>query len=345
MPASRQAQRVQIADVAAHLGVTKSTVSRALNGYADISDATRQRVKRAAEDMGYQPLSHAQAIRTGRVRSMGLILEMHEHDGHRPFVAEFLAGLSEAASREAWTLTVATVTSDVDTRKLLADLSDQRKADGFILPRTKLDDARVDFLRKREIPFVLYGRVGDPDGCAWFDIESEAAMEEAVLRLAALGHKRIGFIGGAEGYTYARLRHEGYLSGLRAAGLAPDPAISSGFAVSRSAGARCAENLLQQGVTGIVCAVDQAALGVYDAAAQAGLRIGQDVSVISYDGIPEGAMMQPCLSTFEVNIRNAGAQLAQLLIRLCRGEAPEQLRALARASFKEGGSHGAAPTG
>ena len=236
MPAQRHAQRVQIADVAAHLGVTKSTVSRALNGYSDISDATRQRVVRAAETLGYQPLSHAQAIRTGRVRSMGLILEMHEHDGHRPFVAEFLAGLSEAASREAWTLTVATVTSDADTRRLLADLADQRKADGFILPRTKLKDARVDFLRARDIPFVLYGRVEDPTSCAWFDIESEAAMEEAVLRFAALGHKRIGYIGGAQGYTYARLRYEGYRAGLRAAGLECVEGVCSGSAVTRAEG-------------------------------------------------------------------------------------------------------------
>ena len=343
MTTGRSAPRVQIADVAAHLGVTKSTVSRALNGYTDISPTTRQRVKKAAETLGYQPLSHAQAIRTGRVRSIGLILEMHEHDGHRPFVAEFLAGLSEAASREAWTLTVATVTNDSDTLRSLADLSDQRKADGFILPRTKLDDPRVDFLRKRNIPFILYGRVSDPDACAWFDIESEAAIEEAVLRLAALGHRRIGYIGGAEGYTYSKLRYEGYCAGLRAAGLEHDQGVSSGSAVTRTEGERCAEKILEQGVTAIVCAVDLAALGVYDAVQKAGLTVGKDVSVISYDGIPEGATMQPRLSTFEVDIREAGGRLAHKLIRLCRGEKPETLRALARARFLEGGSHGPAP--
>lgn len=343
MAVKRQAPRVQITDVAAHLGVTKSTVSRALNGYSDISPATRQRVKKAAETLGYQPLSHAQAIRTGRVRSIGLILEMHEHDGHRPFVADFLAGLSEAASHEAWTMTVASVTNEKDTLRSLAELANQQKADGFILPRTKLDDPRVDFLRQRDIPFVLYGRVSDPTGCAWFDIESEAAMEEAVMRLAALGHRCIGYIGGAEGYTYARLRYEGYCAGLHASGLECDEALCAGSAVTRSEGAQCAKELLKQGVTAIVCAVDLAALGVYDAIADAGLTIGRDVSVISYDGIPEGAMMQPRLSTFEVDIREAGGRLAQKLIRLCRGEAAETLRAMARARFLEGGSHGPAP--
>ena len=80
------------------LGLAKGTVSRALNGYPDISESTRQRVKHAAEVMGYSPLSHAQAIRTGVVRSIGLVLQTSEHDGHRPFLASFLAGISEAAS-------------------------------------------------------------------------------------------------------------------------------------------------------------------------------------------------------------------------------------------------------
>lgn len=93
----RPVRRVTISDLADYLNLTKGTVSRALNGYDDIAENTRLRVKRAAEQLNYRPLSHAQAIRTGRVRSLGLVLQVNEHDGHRPFVAEFLAGLSEAA--------------------------------------------------------------------------------------------------------------------------------------------------------------------------------------------------------------------------------------------------------
>lgn len=166
-------RRVTISDLASHLSLTKGTVSRALNGYQDISESTRLRVRRAAEQMNYRPLSYAQAIRTGRGRSIGLVLQVNEHDGHRPFVAEFLAGLSEAASREDWTLTVATAESDEATLRLLDKLSSEHKADGFILPRTKTDDPRVSFLREHGIPFILYGRTENSMGCAWFDIESE----------------------------------------------------------------------------------------------------------------------------------------------------------------------------
>ena len=341
----RANKRVRIVDLAEHLGLAKGTVSRALNDYPDISESTRNRVRHAAERLGYRPLSHAQAIRTGRVRSLGLVLEMNEHDGHRPFVAEFLAGLSEAASTMHWTLTVATSSSEADTLELLERLTVEHKADGFILPRTKLDDPRALYLRNHDIPFVLYGRTLDARGCAWFDIEGEAAMEEAVLKLAALGHRRIAFIPGAIDYTYAKLRFEGYRSGLDAAGLHFDEALVGTQAVARDEGGAVAGGMLDMPnpPTAIVCSVDGAALGVYDAARQRRMRIGQDLSVISYDGIPEANLLDPPLSTFSVDIRGAGERLALMLIDRCRGTAPEELRELARATFRSGGSHAPAP--
>lgn len=337
--------RVRLVDLAAQLGLTKGTVSRALNDHPDISDQTRLRVRKAAERLGYRPLSHAQAIRTGRVRSLGLVLQVNEHDAHRPFVAEFLAGLSQAASAEDWTLTVATAASDAQTLELLDRLTAEKKADGFILPRTKLEDARIDFLRARDVPFVLYGRTSDTHGCAWFDIESEKSIEHAVALLAGLGHRRIGFVPGADGYTYAKLRHDGYVAGLARSGLVYDPDLVAAPAMARAAGAASGATLLDlpNPPSAIVCSVDGAALGVYDAARQRGLHIGSDLSVMSYDGIPETTLLDPPLSTYRVDTRAAGVRLAELLIRRCRGAAPEDLRELGRAAFQSRGSHGVAP--
>ncbi len=334
--------RVTISHLAEALGLTKGTVSRAMNGYPDISDRTRARVMRQAERMGYRPLSHAQAIRTGRVRSIGLVIQTDAHDGQRPFLAEFLAGLTQSASAESWTLTVATARSDGELTATLDRLVDERKADGFILPRTRLEDERVALLRDHDVPFVLYGRTGDPEGCAWYDILGEEAMAQAVMRLAAQGHERIAHVGGGEGYTYARLREEGFIAGMRAAGLAHDPALIRRDAVTRAAGAAATRGLLQQGdpPTAIVFATDMAALGAYDAAQALGLEIGRDLSVMGYDGIPEGQWMRPALTTFSVDTRAAGARLAHLLIERIRGAAPEDLRETARARLSAGGSDG-----
>lgn len=337
--------RVTITDVAAALGLAKGTVSRALNDYPDIAEGTRLKVRRMAERMGYRPLSHAQAIRTGRLRSLGLVLQVNEHDGHRPFLADFLAGVSGAASERGWTMTVATARSEAEGQAMLASLTEERKADGFILPRTYLADPRIAYLRRMGVPFVLYGRTGDPTGCAWYDIEGEAAMVDAVRRLAALGHRRIAFVPGGEGYAFADLRLKGYRAGLAAVDLPHDPALEGQGARSAEEGEQSALELLQLSnpPTAIVAAVDVAALGAYRAAASLGLSIGSDLSVIGYDGIPEGSYVMPQLSTYEVDNDRVGARLAEFLIRRIEGAAPEGLRALGQATFRDRGSIGPAP--
>ncbi len=334
--------RTTIGDLAAFLGVTKSTVSRALNDYPDISETTRLRVRKAASAMSYRPLSHAQAIKTGRVRSIGLVLQVSEHDGHRPFLADFLAGITQAASEQDWTLTIATAANVDDAVRLLNKLSEERKADGFILPRTYVNDLRIKALREQLIPFVLYGRTADIAECSWFDIAGEDAMVDAVERLYNLGHRRIAFLPGGEGYNYSVLRHEGYKVGLEKVGIEYDDRLVGNNAVNQEQGRRAADLLLHSRVppTAIICSVDLAALGAYEAIEHAGLAVGKDISIISYDGIPEGAIVTPSLSTFAVNTRHAGERLTDLLIRRIRGEAAQELRELAQADFLDRQSHG-----
>ncbi len=320
--------RATISDVARDLGVSKGTVSRALNGYPDIAEGTRLRVRRAAERLGYRPLAQAQAIRTGRARALGLVLNAGGQNAHKPFLTDFLDGISRAASSEAWTLTVSTAMDEADEVETLARLVDERKVDGFILPRTKTHDPRIDLLRDRDVPFILYGRTADPTNCAWFDIAGEDAMRDAVHRLVRAGHRRIGFINGAAVYHYSILRRGGYETALRDAGLPVDPELMAEGAISMPEGEVAGLRLLDlpNPPTAIVCALDLAALGVYRAAEQAGRTVGKDLAVISYDGIPEAAVATPPLSTFAVDARAAGRRLAEMLIARIRGAAPETLR-------------------
>lgn len=338
----RAKMRVTIGDMADALGLTKSTVSRAMNGYPDISAATRIRVQRMAEKLNYHPLSHAQAIKTGRTRSLGLVLQLSDHDAQRPFLAEFLAGVSAGASTEGYTLTVASADDDAHLTQTFRDLLRDGKADGFILPRAMVSDLRVNLLRDADVPFVLYGRQDNATGCAWFDVRGEDAMHDAVIHLAKLGHQRIGFINGGLIYNYAGLRRDGFLRGLAAAGLTHFPELVHENAVTTEEGADLGGQLLDIPVppTAIVCAVDRVALGVYRAAEVRGMKVGVDVSVISYDGIQDGAHVEPPLTTFSVDNREAGVRLATLLILRLRGEPPEVLRETVAATFLKRGSTG-----
>ncbi|OSP56034.1 substrate-binding domain-containing protein [Pseudoruegeria sp. SK021] len=335
--------RVKIVDLAQALGLTKGTVSRALNGYPDISESTRLRVRKAAETMGYVPFSSAQSIRSGLSHALGMVLRMDSHDAYRLFVADFLHGISRAAGARGWTLTIATAVSQQDEDQTLRRLAGESKADGFILPRTLVQDHRVSTLRDAGVPFILYGRTDLDAPYSWLDVLSEDTTADAVARLAALGHTRIGFVNGEDGYMYARLRHQGYLAGLASAGLPEDAGLVRRNCVTAEQGAEATLSLLTQDVppTAIVFAVDGAALGAYRAARDLRLEMGQDLSVIGYDGSSDGRLMTPPLSTYKVDLRLAGERLADLLIDQIGGAEPETLHEALHAEFQGAGSHGA----
>jgi LacI family transcriptional regulator len=334
--------RVTINDLAEELGLTKGTISKALNEYNDIGETTKRRVKRKAAEMNYRPLTHAQAIRTGRTRSIGLVLQADVYDGQRPFLADFLAGVSQTASRENWTLTVATPASETEVLVTLRRLIDERKADGFILPRTKVSDPRIKLLRSEDIPFVMFGRTKDQTGCAWYDILGEDAIRNAVERLFELGHREIAFINSDLSYNFADLRLKGFIKGIRQTGLRLFDNFILDGAMTGHAGQVATTKLLRLPCppTAIVYATDATALGAYKAAKEFDLTIGKEISIIAYDGLPEGAYVTPALTTFKVDTAKAGARLTALLIeRLC-GTKVEDLRETDAAVFQSGASEG-----
>ncbi len=334
---SKGAARVTINDLADALGLAKGTVSRALNGYPDIAETTRARVTRTAERMGYRPLAQAQAIRTGRARSLGLVLNTGSRDAHKPFLLDFLDGISRAASEESWTLSVAIAEGVDEELSTMARLIEERKVDGFILPRAMWEDARADLCRDRGVPFILFGRTRNEAGCAWFDVLGEDAIHAAVTRLAGFGHRRIGFINGSLRYTYAHLRLAAFHGAMAEAGLEADPALMAGEVLSVAEGEAAGRAVLSGDAppTAIVCATDLAAIGLYRAAEAVGRRIGHDLAVISYDGLPEAANMMPPLTTYSVDTRAAGQRLARMLIARVRGTDPQHLRELTPARLIE----------
>lgn len=335
-------KKVTIQDLSDHLGLAKGTVSRALNGYPDIADTTKLRVANAAKKLGYRPSSYAQAIRTGLVKSVGLVLNVAGENPHRPFLSDFLNGISVRLGDDEWTLVVATAQSDENSLEVHSRLIAEQKVDGFILPRTKTHDARVDLLKAHNVPFVLFGRVANTEGCAWYDIAGETAMQSAVARLVGFGHSKIAFIGGDKDANFEVLRREGYEAGLATAGLTFDLDLVIEGAMSVDQGFRAGHALLTlpSPPTAIICALDRAAIGACRAAASLGLYVGRDVSVIGYDGIPEGGYATPPLTTFSVDSKAAGLRLADIFLQVVRGADASSFRDLGEAKLIEHQSDG-----
>lgn len=336
---------VTIADLAAELGVTKSTVSRALNGYADISEATRARVQAAAAASGYFASGAARNLKRGRRETIGVVLPVQIGTMAHPFLAEFLDAVSRTLHDSGYDLLTATASSPEDSLQTHARLIAARKVDGFILPRTRVSDPRVTLLRDKGAPFITHGRTAAQAHHAWFDLDNERAFRQVVAHLAGLGHARIAFAGGAATFNFISQRIAGFREGMALAGLEVDESAILLGELTPHWGLEAGRRLLAAAAppTAIVCATDAIAVGAMRALSERGLRAGRDISVTGYDNMPLAAFMDPPLTTFSQHTVESGRRVAEMLLELLGGARPTDLQELHDAVFVRRASDGPPP--
>ncbi|MXN66583.1 LacI family DNA-binding transcriptional regulator [Stappia sp. GBMRC 2046] len=332
---------VTIEDVARLAGVAKGTVSRVLNNYGDTSAETRDRILQAVERLEYQPSAAARKLKRGRVDTLGIVLPAGQGEHADPFLSEFLDGIAQALDLSDRDLLVTTAHSDEHAVTVHDRLIRSRKVDGFIVTRTQGDDPRIGLLLQRGFPFVAHGRTKETD-FAWYDVDNERAFLDAVRHVVALGHRRIGFLGGPVRMNFAIQRKAGYRRGLAEAGIAHDPALEIACELNEMSGAEAARTLvhLDEPPTALVCVTDTLAIGAIEALRALGLAIGRDVTVIGYDGLPVGAYIDPPLTTFSQSAHAAGARAAQMLIDVIEGVDPLERQELVRADLVKRASDG-----
>jgi len=332
---SRMRGSVTIDDVARHVGVAKGTVSRVLNNYTDISDETRKRILKAVQELGYQPSATARNLKRGRQDTLGIVIPVGNGSGADPFLSEFIDGIARALDEMGLDLLVTTAHSRDHMIETLQRLIARRKVDGFIVTRTEVDDPRIAYLKDQNFAFVAHGRTRDPSGYAWFDIDNEAAFADGVRHLYSLGHERIGLIGGSLDLNFALQRRNGYRQGIEALGLVHDPDLESLQSVGERGGFAGAQELLSQTSppTALLCVTDALAIGAVQFCRKFGLKVGSDVTVIGYDGLPVGEYLDPPLTTFSQSAQEAGGRVARMLVDVLDGKDPKSLQALAKADL------------
>ena len=333
-----------LVELARHLNLAKGTVSRALNGYSDIAPATRARVAAAAEALGYRASTTARRLAQRRAEAVGLVVPAEARQFNSPFLAEFLSGLTVTLGRAGYDLVVRSAVGN----DLLSDYSElmaSRKVDAFVVTRTRPEDPRVAMLMAADMPFVTHGRTAWGDRHAWFDVDGEGAFRTATNHLLALGHRRIAVISAGSLMMASDHRLAGYRGALAEAGIAPTPGFVIDGDLTAEGGARAAATLLDLPAppTAILCANDVTAVGAIHAIREAGLHVPHDVSVIGYDGISIGAMVDPPLTTMTQDAGQAGARVADMLLAVLSGEDPTDQQQLAQAWLIRRASDGPPP--
>lgn len=334
--------RVNLKMLSESLGLSQTTVSRALGGYSDVSEATRERVVEAATRLGYQPNSQARQLATGRTEAIGIVYPFTaSHIGDIRFV-EVVSGITERLAEKNLDLLIHSSRPDHEL-ETYRRLIDGRRVDALIVARTRLDDPRIRLLQERNFPFVAYGRTNSPVPYAWFDFDNEAGGRLAVERLLGLGHRRIALVHAPLDMTFAAQRHAGYVKALRLAGIEPEAALVLEAPMSRIGGYEAVEKLLAMDAPPTAVLVDNnvSGVGAVRALGDNGWKPGSGMSLIVYDGIPEEiplpykvtAVMQPTGDA-------TGHAIADLVIDALAGKPLGDLHRLGEPRIEPGDTDG-----
>lgn len=325
---------MNLKELAARLGLSPTTVSRALNGYPEVNEATRERVMAAAKRHNYHPNTRAIRLATGRAMAVGHVIPVAtRHEIVNPVFADFIAGAGETYSRNDYDMLLSVVPDDQE-EAAYRGMRSKGNVDGVIVHAPKMNDPRIALLHDIGLPFVVHGRAtGTTLPYSWLDVNNRRAFQRATEFLLDLGHTRIALVNGLEFMDFAIRRRTGYEDALTARGLVPDPALMASDEMTEISGHRAAKRMLAlpDRPTAFLAASMISGMGVRRALEEAGLQMGRDVSVIIHDddlSYMKNGEDVPIFTATRSSVREAGKLAAEMLLDLIANPGPVQQRLL-----------------
>ena len=337
---------MNLKELSKSLGLSPTTVSRALNGYPEVNDATRKRVADAALAHNYRPNTRAKSLATGRAMAIGHVIpQSANHEIVNPIFADFIAGAGESYARAGYDILLSVV-KDVDEAQCYRNLAARGTVDGVILHAPIANDPRIPLLNQLGLPFVVHGRsAGAKTPYSWTDVNNRRAFLRATKLLLDLGHTRIALINGLETLDFAIRRRNGYREALAAHELAPDPALHRSAEMTEVSGYRAAIDMLglSDPPTAFLSASMISAIGIRRAAEERGLKLGTDLSVITHDDVLSylrNGEEEPIFTATRSSVRVAGRLAADMLLAIIANPGQPPQNRLMEADLVLGGSTG-----
>lgn len=317
--------RPTIRDVARKLNLSITTVSRALDGYDDVAEQTRQLVIKTAKEMDYVPNRAARQLRRQKAETMGFIIPSISKRFDEAFFTEFIAGLGEELSTRNFDLLVSNATTEDGERNLYHRWVNSHKVDGFILNRVHRHDWRVSYLSQEGIPFVALGKSHDGTDYPCIRIEGADVYLSLVQHIQENGFSRFAFVGGPSDLMDHIERLQWFKSALKKCNLPIDPTNVVSTEMSSTGGYEATRTLLTCSMPpdAILCASDEIAFGALHAAHEQGLSIGTDLAVVGFDGVQDAKHSEPPLTTLDIPVFDIARQLVDMLLKTIAGEVVE----------------------
>lgn len=313
---------LNLEDIGARAGVSRSTVSRVVNSDPNVSAATRAKVLHVIDEIGYTPNAAARALVTKRTQVIGVVIPQRLSTifNEPYYFPALLHGIASVINARDYSMMLWVEEDQGDPRRFYERIIMNRLIDGLVIVSLSHKSAIIGQLSRVEIPIVFTER--PPSGLehhAYVTIDNIAAFQQIVQHLVRLGRKRIGTVSGDLTNPDAVERLIGYRNALGNAGIPYDSSIVADGNYSRQSGYLAARTLVTRGADAIVAANDQAALGVLDALGELRRRVPEQIAVTGFDDLPAAAHSTPPLTTVRQPVQERGARAARLLLDLIEG--------------------------
>ena len=306
---------VTIKELSKACGLSVSTVSKALNGYPDVSEETREQVRTVAARMGYRPSAIARGLKIGRTYNLGVLYNDDSGSGFtHNYFSPILESFKGEAERRGYDITF--ITHRLSPKMTYLDHCLYRNVDGVCLVCTHFDDPEISQLIQSNLPVVTIDHVFHNHTCV--QSENRQGMAQLTRHVIEQGHRRIAFVHGSEA-TVSGVRLTSFMREMNEAGLSVPEEYLISIPYHNPTNAREAVSrllALSPRPTCILMPDDYSTLGGLEAITAAGLRVPQDISVAGYDGVPLLQMCLPRLTTVEQDTARIGTEAARQLVHL-----------------------------
>ncbi|MGC9522848.1 MAG: LacI family DNA-binding transcriptional regulator [Anaerolineae bacterium] len=319
---------MSIKDIAQAVGVSHSTVSRALNDSPLINEKTRARIQAVATEMGYIPNAVARSLKAQRSGTVGLVVTALTD----PFFSEVMAGVDEVAGEAGLSMFVAASHNRPEREMDVIETFHRRRVEGIIVAASRLSSRYHSRLARIQVPIVLLNQHTDETQPGFHSVafDERAGAHLAVAHLLELGHRRVGYLGLGNRQRSNRLRLAGYRDAMRQVGIEAEPRwalvvpeTEIGELSDSAVGEKMLPALLEVGLTAVFCYNDRTAAGALLACRAQGVAVPDDVSIVGFDDIELARWLSPTLTTVRQPREAMGRAAMEMMLALLAGEPVE----------------------
>ncbi len=310
-------EKITIDDVAKALGISKTTVSRAISGKGRVGTDTKAKVMEFIEKHNYRPNVMARALAQQRTFNIGVVWPDDYNADYLPFFQRCMIGMSEITSSFGYDIVVSLIAGGDITG--LKRIIENHKVDGVILTRTMVNDAPARYLKESGVPFVAIGKTDDPDIIS-VDNDNFGACKELTSILLAKGLRKLALIGGSTNHIITKTRYEGFAAAFEEARIDIDQNLIYMDVENNIKVGGIIKNLLKKNIDGVICMDDSIAGEVIARCRDEHIKIPDDIRVASFynSSILESTI--PSVTSLNFNDRNLGAVAARTLLAMIDGE-------------------------